>query len=418
MSTSISMQGDAQRLTIYIGESDTWRGKSLYMAILETLRSQGLAGATVVRGVAGFGAHSRIHTFAIERLSEDLPLRIEVVDQADKISLAVEHIAPMVNEGMITLENVQVARYTHRYLNPLPADKLVSEVMTRQIVTLSPEMTLVQAWELMLKQARKALPVVNNQSEVVGILTDEDLLRFSQSRPALAGAVGGDILAQALQGLRTSNIQVAEIMVHPVLTALETESLGAAAARMAKHGLKRLPVVNNAGKLVGVLSRLDVLRQVLDKKSAAPSVAFSPQAGKTVGDIMHSPVPSVKPEDSLADIVDTFLENSSRRVIVVDDQMRPLGLISDGDVVARVAPQEQKGVLAALQRLGRAPLSQATAQSLMSPGVLTADAQTPLVEAAQRMLQEQRKWLVVVDENGKALGLVDRQILLKAIASL
>ena len=265
MSTSISIQGNAQRLTIYIGESDHWRGKPLYMAILETLRNHGLAGATVVRGVAGFGAHSRIHTYAIERLSEDLPLRIEVVDQADKIALAIEHIAPMVSEGMITLENVQVARYTHRYLNPLPADKLVSEVMTRDVVTLSPEMTVVQAWELMLKHILKALPVINDQREVVGMLTDEDLLCCTQSRPALASSIGGEILDQALNALRTSNTRVADVMVHPVVTANEAESLGVAAARMAKHGLKRLPVVNNAGKLVGVLSRLDVLRQVLSR---------------------------------------------------------------------------------------------------------------------------------------------------------
>jgi CBS-domain-containing membrane protein len=415
MSTSISIEGNAQRLTIYIGESDHWRGKPLYMAILETLRNLGLAGATVVRGVAGFGAHSRIHTYAIERLSEDLPLRIEIVDQVDKIALAIEHIAPMVSEGMITLENVQVARYTHRYLNPLPADKLVSEVMTRDVITLSPEMTIIQAWELMLKQLLKALPVINDQHEVVGMLTDEDLLCCTESRPALAGSMGGEILEQALSALRTSNTKVSEVMAHPVLTVNENEALGVAAARMIKNDLKRLPVVNDSGKLVGVLSRLDVLRQVLDIKPAASPSAIPLQAVQRVGEVMHSPVPTVRPGDSLADIVKTLLETGSRRVIVVDEQMKPLGLISDSDVVARVAPQEQKGVLAALRRLGRPPQSQATAQTLMSPGVLTANPQTPLVEAAQRMMRAQRKWLVVVDENGKTVGLVDRQILLKAI---
>jgi CBS domain-containing protein len=416
MSTPVSIQTNAQRLTIYIGESDRWRGKPLYIVILEVLRSLGLAGATVVRGVAGFGAHSRIHTASIERLSEDLPLRIEVVDEVTKISMALEHIAPMVNEGMITLEDVQVARYTHRYLNPLPADKPVAEVMTREVVTLSPEMTIAQAWEIMLKHTLKALPVVNEQGEVLGILTDEDLLCCTQSRPSLAGSMGGDILSEELQTLRTSNAKVADVMVKPVVTAHEREPLGLAAARMAKLEFKRLPVVNDAGQLVGVLSRRDVLRQVLDKPPTARPPSISPHAVQSVSEIMHRPIPTVKLEASLADIVDTLLETRSRRVIVVDDEMHPLGLISDGDVVMRVAPQEQKGVLAALRRLGRPPKSQATAQYLMSPGVLTAGPQTPLIETAQRMLAEHRKWLVVVDEKGKALGLVDRQILLKAIA--
>jgi len=70
----------AKRLRIYFGESDQWRGRPLYLALLDALKKQGLAGATVVRGVAGFGAHSRIHTASILRLSEDLPVVIEIVD--------------------------------------------------------------------------------------------------------------------------------------------------------------------------------------------------------------------------------------------------------------------------------------------------------------------------------------------------
>src|SRR3989304_5135523 len=97
-----SIERNAQRLNIYLGESDRWRGKPLYAAILETLKTEGIAGATVVRGVAGFGAHSRIHTATILRLSEDLPLRIEVVDSREKISHAIEVISPMVREGLIT----------------------------------------------------------------------------------------------------------------------------------------------------------------------------------------------------------------------------------------------------------------------------------------------------------------------------
>src|SRR3990172_1418172 len=122
----------AQRVCIYIGESDQWRGRSLCTAILETLKAKELAGATVTRGVAGFGAHSRIHTAAILRLSADLPLKIDVVDTRQKIAIALEAITPMVREGLITLEDIEVVRYTHRYLNPLPADKHVSEMMTRE----------------------------------------------------------------------------------------------------------------------------------------------------------------------------------------------------------------------------------------------------------------------------------------------
>lgn len=417
MSAEIAIQGNAQRLTIYIGESDRWRGKALYIVILEMLRSRGLAGATVTRGVAGFGAHSRIHTASIERLSEDLPLRIEVVDEAEKIAQVIEYITPMIREGLITLDDVQVVRYTHRLLNPLPVDKLVSEVMTRQVVTLLPEMTVAQAWELMLQHLLKALPVVNYQQEVVGMLTDVDLLCCLQSRPALAGKLDSQFLSEELQAVRTCQTRVADVMATPAITASESEPLGVAAARMAKQNLKRLPVVNSDGRLVGVLSRIDILHQVLNKdiQESHPSILLD--AVRTVGDVMHHQVPVVGFQASLADIVGTLLETGLKRVIVVDDVGHPLGLISDGDVVLRVTPQEQKGVLAALRRLGRIPQSQAMAQTLMSEGVLTAAPEMPLVEAANQMMAQHRKWLVVVDADGKVLGLVDRQILLKALTT-
>jgi PII-like signaling protein len=102
----------AQRMCIYISESDRWHGKALYMAILEALRAHGLAGATVLRGLSGFGAHSHLHTTALEALSMDLPIVIEVVDAPEKITTAVELVNPMVQQGLITLENIQVIKKT------------------------------------------------------------------------------------------------------------------------------------------------------------------------------------------------------------------------------------------------------------------------------------------------------------------
>jgi uncharacterized protein len=104
----------AQLLSIYIGESDRWHGAELFIAILELLKVEKLAGATVLRGVAGFGAHSHIHTAAILRLSEDLPICIQVVDTPEKIAHAIQLVSPMVIEGLITVQDVTVLHYAHR----------------------------------------------------------------------------------------------------------------------------------------------------------------------------------------------------------------------------------------------------------------------------------------------------------------
>ena len=105
------LAGDGKLLRIFIGESDRWHGKPLYQAIVERVRADGLAGATVVRGIEGFGAHSHLHTTRILRLSEDLPVVIELVDTAERIEAVLPILDEMVDEGMVTIETVQIVSY-------------------------------------------------------------------------------------------------------------------------------------------------------------------------------------------------------------------------------------------------------------------------------------------------------------------
>jgi uncharacterized protein len=107
----MKLEGTGKLLRIFIGESDTWHGKPLYQAIVERAREQGLAGATVIRGIEGFGAESHLHTARILRLSEDLPIVIEIVDTGDKIAAFLPSVDEMVTEGMLTTENVEVVAY-------------------------------------------------------------------------------------------------------------------------------------------------------------------------------------------------------------------------------------------------------------------------------------------------------------------
>lgn len=105
------MQGGGTLLRIFIGESDTWRGKPLYEAIVARARQEGLAGATVLRGIEGFGARSRIHSSRILRLSADLPVVIELVDTTENVERVLPILDEMVTEGMVTLERVEVIAY-------------------------------------------------------------------------------------------------------------------------------------------------------------------------------------------------------------------------------------------------------------------------------------------------------------------
>jgi PII-like signaling protein len=105
------LEGEQVLMRIFIGEADQWARQPLYLALIELFRRNGLAGATVLKGVAGFGARSIVHTASILRLSADLPLVIEVVDSQEHLDRVLPEIDRMMDGGLITMEKVRVIRY-------------------------------------------------------------------------------------------------------------------------------------------------------------------------------------------------------------------------------------------------------------------------------------------------------------------
>jgi PII-like signaling protein len=107
----VELDEQAVRLKIYLGESDRFHGRPAYQAVVELLRQRGFWGATVTRGIYGYGKRSRLHSASVLRLSEDLPLIIEVVEAEEKVRAIVPELSEMVKGGLITLEAVSVLRH-------------------------------------------------------------------------------------------------------------------------------------------------------------------------------------------------------------------------------------------------------------------------------------------------------------------
>lgn len=107
----MDIEGRGLLARIYIGEADQWHGRPLYQAIVEFLRERHIAGATVLRGIEGFGANSHLHTSRILRLSEDLPVLIEVVDEEERLRAILPELDGMIGDGLLTLERVDVIVY-------------------------------------------------------------------------------------------------------------------------------------------------------------------------------------------------------------------------------------------------------------------------------------------------------------------
>ncbi len=417
--------GSAKKVSIYIGESDKWERKPLYQAILELLKKEDCAGATVTRALSGFGAHSRIHTASVVALSADLPLKVEWVDSPVRVNRVMPKLRKMVIEGLITVEDVEVVAYSHRSLRSLPADMPVRDIMHREVSTVSPGTPLVQAMNLLLNKIYRALPVVDVNRKVVGILTEGDLLRHSNLPNASVQLFLTDAELQAqLHRLQEENHTVAEAMTAPAITITDDTPITVAMETMLENDIKRLPVVDADGRLQGVFSRVDILRALAQPPVAAlPRQSIAVGADTTVGEVMLISVPSVKQDAPLAKVVDLLLGTSQRRVVVVDDDRRVVGIITDGDLLTRATEAERGSVLQALSsRLkpsahNKVQLERRTAKEVMTPNPITVHKYTPLTEALKLLLEHQIKRLPVVDADGRLVGLVGRAGVLLALSA-
>jgi PII-like signaling protein len=110
----VKIEGPAVRLTIFLGEDDVWHHKPLYHEIVHRAHAAGLAGASVLRGIEGYGASSRVHTTRLLSLSQDLPIAIVIVDQDDRIRAFLPQLDDLVTEGLVILDPVEVIRYVGR----------------------------------------------------------------------------------------------------------------------------------------------------------------------------------------------------------------------------------------------------------------------------------------------------------------
>jgi PII-like signaling protein len=107
----MKVEMDAKLVTIYVNSTDQWHGRALYSAIVQVCQQQGIAGASVIRCVEGYGAHHKLHTTRLLELSENLPVRIEVVDLAERIEPLLTALKGMIGEGLVTVSDVHILRF-------------------------------------------------------------------------------------------------------------------------------------------------------------------------------------------------------------------------------------------------------------------------------------------------------------------
>ena len=415
--------GTGKRVRIYIGEHDKAAGHHdpLWETILNYLRQEGAAGATMVRGLAGFGAHSKLHTARLADLAPDLPVLIEWIDGPERVERLLPRVCELVSTGTITLEDVDIVKYTHRDPRPIPPDR-VGAIMTREVVTVHPETPVGEIVRMLLDRDYRALPVVDSDGVLVGIVTNRDLVERGglSARVELLGALGGAALERELASSGARERIAADVMTREVACVAPDEALRQAAHLMAERHIKRLPVVDQAKRLVGILSRVDVLRTMgEDYHAPTRDETVADRPVHLVGDLMRRDVPSVAADAPLGEVLDAVTSTRLNRAVVVDAERRVLGVVTDADLLAQLDPGGQTGLLDTLMGRGRfGGETRATARDVMRTPPVTVAADTPVAEAAQRMLEARRKVLPITDAGGRLLGVVDRADLLRHVREL
>ena len=402
---------------VYVGESDQVGHTPRYQAMLEYLRREGAAGATVTRGVAGFGVNSRVHTASILSLSVDLPMVLTWVDSPARVRRLLPGLIDLAGSGIVTVEDVHVASYGGRRVEQLRFDVPVRDAMTIDVLAAAPSMPLREAVELLADRGLRTLPVIDQDGRLVGMVNEADLVEHGglEARLELLAALSADARARVLARLDPART-LAQVMVERPATVSARDTLARATHLMATGGLPRLAVVDDDGRLVGLLSRADVLRAAAETFPRESVAALDLAGARTVGEMMRDDAPIVAADADLAEVVEAVTSSDLERAVIIDAERRVVGIVSDADLLRSVDPAAGAGLLGSLMgRPGRAPRADSSAASLATREALTAGPGMGLADAARLMVEGARRLLCVVDADGRLLGIVDRADLLRAL---
>lgn len=420
--------GKAKRVRIYVNEDDKLGGKPLHLALLELLRRENARGAIVHRAMEGFGASGQIHVSHLVDVAARLPVVVEWIDAAEQVERLAPRIRELVRHGLVTVDDTTVLLDAPHPVRDLSPRVTVGDVMSREVVTVTRATPVRRVVELTLGKHYRAVPVVE-EGRAVGIVTSSDLVRRGGLgvRIDLLRSLAQPELHEILERLSTRSETAADVMTADPLTVAASTPLPDAAELMARRRLKRLPVLDAAGRLVGIVSRLDLLRTAasgLEREEETPR-ELGLAGDQPLSRVMRRDVATLHPDTPFPEVFQAVVSTRLDRALVVDADRRPVGIVTDAELLERVTPALRPGAIRALME--RLPFGHPkddalaahargrTAADLMTQAFATARDDALVSSAIAVMLRGDHKVLAVTDGGGRLAGVVDRADLLHAL---
>ncbi len=406
-----------QRVRMYISERDATQDRALYLAILEQLRRAGATGATVLRGVTGFGAGSRLLATRLNEPAASLPIVIEWIDRAERVGRVLPLLDSLLAHALVTVEDVRVYRAAFRAMGPF-ADRIVGDVLERDVLVAQPAMRLADACRQLLERNQVLLPVLDDNAHVLGMVPVNALtmpmlpFHLLRALPPVERAAA----INALPSRALSEVLDAEPRMLTMET-LVTQAVGA----MVEWGLDVLPVIERDGPFVGLFGVEQALRAAEPQQAASDTVRVA-EPPTPVRLLMQTAVQAIA-VNARATTALARLLNAPERFVVLVDNGRPTGMLTDEALVAQAEPSVRDAWLQALQNPPAASghvweslLQNQYAADLPHMPVSTIEAQATRDMAMRMLLEQNLERLVVVEEDGRMAGVIGRRGLLRALA--
>jgi CBS domain-containing protein len=415
-------------IEIFTSEKVRWKGRPLNEAVVQYVHDLKIAARCLVtRAVDGCYESGEVATGRLEVLSYNMPLRIAIVLPAAEIERVLPEVEAMVEDGIVAVHHLDVVSHKTRK-QIVPRQVKVRDIMTPDPRKVSLTTPLDQIVRLLLSSIFTGVPVVNDADRPAGVITQGDLIYKGKMpmRLGLLAESGSEKLDAVLAALAAKSAE--EVMTSPVIAIGQDQFVKDAVDLMLSKGVKRLPVVDDKGKLTGMLSRLDIFRTIMQ---ASPDWDAFKQQNITVGDvctvsdIMRRDTHAVLPETPVDEIIRMIDSNDIQRVTVVDKAGHFLGLISDRDLLVAFSPDFPDAIWD--QFLSLVPFSERgkrhrefkerlrakTAGEVMNADIVTVDETTLIDAAIALMTQKGLKRLPVLDSEGKFKGMISRDSLLR-----
>jgi CBS domain-containing protein len=415
-------------IEIFTCEGVRWQENFLQDAIVQFVHDLKIAARCLVtRGIGGSYESGEIATGRLEVLSYNMPLRITIVVPAAESEMILSRAEQMVSDGIVAVHDLNVISHKTRGLL-IPKDTRVRDIMTSAPKKVSLDTSLAEVARLLLSSTFTGLPVVDGENRPVGVISQGDLI-YKAGMPMRLGLLAESDREKVSAILEVLALKPAkEVMTQPAITIGQDKLVTDAVNLMLKKQVKRLPVVDAEGRLVGILSRVDVFHTIL--RECPDWQAFQKQMVAVdhlqfVSDIMRRDTCTVFPDTSVEEVLRLIDCNDIQRVCVVDREGNFLGLISDRDLLAAFSgrypgiwnyfvskvPFTERG---RQQAQLREDLRAKTAGEVMNTNIVTVQEESPINEAIRLMLERAIKRLPVVDSQGKFKGIVSRDALLRA----